>query len=40
MPIIIKANMPQLAASTDINGTLTLQVDGFTPMTLPINSRG
>ncbi len=32
--------MPELEASTDINGNLILQVDNFTPLILPINSRG
>lgn len=32
--------MPELEVSTDINGTLTLQIDDFTPYTLPITSRG
>lgn len=32
--------MPELQVSTDINGTLTLQVDDFAPLILPINSRG
>jgi hypothetical protein len=40
MQIIVKANMPELEASTDINGNLILQVDNFTPLILPINSRG
>lgn len=40
LPIIVKASMPELEASTDINGNLILQVDNFTPLVLPINSRG
>jgi hypothetical protein len=40
MSIIVKASMPELQASTDINGNLIIQVDNFTPLTLPINSRG
>lgn len=40
LPIIIKTSMPELEVSTDINGTLTLQIDEFTPLTLPITSRG
>lgn len=40
MPIIVKANMPELQSSTDINGNMILQVDNFAPLVLPINSRG
>lgn len=39
-PVIIKATMPELEVSTDIHGTLILQVDDFTPLSIPITSRG
>jgi hypothetical protein len=40
MQVIVKANMPELEVSTDINGSLILQIDNFTPLALPITSRG
>lgn len=40
MQIYVKANIPELSISTDIAGELTLQIDEFSPMTIPINSRG
>jgi len=40
MPIIIKANVPELEVTTDINGELTIQIDNFTPIVIPIASRG
>jgi hypothetical protein len=40
MQVIVRANMPELSASTDINGSLIFQVDNFAPLVLPISSRG
>lgn len=40
MQIYVKANIPELSVSTDIFGDLSLQIDEFTPMMIPINSRG
>ena len=40
MTIFVRANIPELQISTDISGTLQLQVDELSPLVLPIQSRG
>lgn len=40
MTIFIRANIPELEVSTDISGTLQLQIDDLSPLFLPILSRG
>lgn len=40
MSILVRANSPELLVSTDISGTLQLQVDELSPLVLPIHSRG
>ena len=40
MNIFVKVLIPELEISTDISGTLTLQVDDLSPLVLPIQSRG
>jgi hypothetical protein len=40
MTIFIRANIPELEVSTDINGVLELQVDELAPLIVPIQSKG
>ncbi len=40
MNIFVRTNIPELEMSTDINGTLEMQIDELTPLVLVINSRG
>jgi hypothetical protein len=40
MQIHIRANIPELEASTDINGALILQVNELPVHSIPISSRG
>lgn len=40
MTIFVRVNIPELEVSTDISGTLQLQVDDLSPLVLPIMSRG
>ena len=40
MTIFVKVTIPELEVSTDISGTLEIQVDDLTPLILPILSRG
>lgn len=40
LQIYVRTNIPELESSMDINGTLSLQLDDFTPLVLPIISRG
>lgn len=40
MTIFIRTNIPELEVSTDINGTLELQIDELAPLILTIQSRG
>ena len=40
MNLFIRANIPELEISTDINGLLELQIDELAPLIIPIQSKG
>lgn len=40
MQVIIRSNIPELDISMDINGSLSIQIDDYTPIVLQIICRG